>query len=464
MINKMTLFNQREGFYRDALLLMLPLILQNFVVQFMFLADNFMVGALGETELAAVTSANSLFFVLGLICFGVQSGVSVLVAQYSGRGGKDAINRVLGMGLYVSMALTGTVAVLSFLFPDAIMGVLTNNSELWEPGADYARIVGFSFIFNSISGTYVAVQRSMERPRLGAIVFSLSGALNVLLNYMFIFGKLGAPAMGCAGAALATVLSRAFEVLFVAVYAARDRLLPLHFDAILRPGGIIVRDFFKYSLPVVMNEGLWSMGISLYAVILGHMEGSTPILAAYTVASNLDKVMTVGLFAAGSATAIIIGRDIVRLDRETARSEAAALNVLCVVIGAAGSVITLLTRAYLCDDYIFPIMSLSAAAREIARYFLLVLACMTPLRAISLCNVVGVFRGGGDVHYALVTDVTPMYLITIPAAAVAALVLKLDITVVYVIMCMDDIFKVLLALPRLRSGKWINNVTREEYV
>ena len=129
---------QGRGFYRSAIALMLPMILQNLVTNCMALADSFMVGALGETELAAVTMANSVFYVLSLIIFGIQSGTGVLVAQYYGKGRLDAINRIMGMGYYVSLGLTALIALLAFFFPMQLMQLVTNNPDLWEPGAEYA--------------------------------------------------------------------------------------------------------------------------------------------------------------------------------------------------------------------------------------------------------------------------------------------------------------------------------------
>lgn len=454
----------RGGFYKDALALMIPLILQNFVTNLMQLADSFMVGAVGETELAAVTSANTVFFVVALACFGIQSGTSVLVSQYYGRNSMSAINRVMGMGIYASLGLTALVAVLAFCFPMDMMRVLTNNSALWGPGAEYSRIVGFSYIFMSLSGAYVAVQRSMENPQLGARLFSVSGALNILLNYVLIFGKWGAPALGCAGAALATLISRAFEVLVIIVYALRPNRLPLFPSLILRPGRVMAKDFFRYSLPVVLNEGLWSAGIALYTVILGHMPNSTPLLAAYTVAGSLDRMLSVGLFAAGSATAVIIGRDIVRSGRDSIRAEGKALNIMCFLIGCASLVLLLIVRYFLCDDFIFPVLNISDSARGTAKYMLLVTALMMPMRGITLCNIVGVFRSGGDVKYALICDILPLYALAVPLSAVAALVLGADIRVVYLCMYVDELIKVFLIAPRLKSGKWINNVTRDELI
>ena len=452
---------QGRGFYRSAIALMLPMILQNLVTNFMALADSFMVGALGETELAAVTMANSVFYVLSLIIFGIQSGTGVLVAQYYGKGRLDAINRIMGMGYYVSLGLTALIALLSFFFPMQLMQLVTNNPDLWEPGAEYARIVGFSYVCMAFSGVYIAVQRSMENPGLGAILLTVSGALNILLNYMFIFGKWGAPAMGCAGAAVATLLSRVLEVLVVTGCFFRSKRLPVKPGLMLRPGRIIAGDFIKYSLPVVLNEGMWSLAMSLYSIIMGHMPNSTPILAAYTIAGNIDRMAAVALFAAGNAAAVIIGRDIGCGDTKEIYGKGVALNFVCFVTGIISMGLLLTIRATLLDGFIFPLMDISAEAGELAKMMLAFIAVVMPLRSLNLCNIVGVFRGGGDVRYGLICDIGPLYCVCLPAAALCGLVFGLGITAVYVCICLDDFCKVFLCLPRLRSGKWINSVTRE---
>lgn len=452
---------QGRGFYRSAIALMLPMILQNLVTNCMALADSFMVGALGETELAAVTMANSVFYVLSLIIFGIQSGTGVLVAQYYGKGRLDAINRIMGMGYYVSLGLTALIALLAFFFPMQLMQLVTNNPDLWEPGAEYASIVGFSYVCMAFSGVYIAVQRSMENPGLGAILLTVSGALNILLNYMFIFGKWGAPAMGCAGAAVATLLSRVLEVLVVTGCFFRSKRLPVKPGLMLRPGRIIAGDFIKYSLPVVLNEGMWSLAMSLFSIIMGHMPNSTPILAAYTIAGNIDRMAAVALFAAGNATAVIIGRDIGCGDTKEIYGKGVALNFVCFVTGIISMGILLTIRATLLDGFIFPLMDISAEAGELAKMMLAFIAVVMPLRSLNLCNIVGVFRGGGDVRFGLICDIGPLYCVCLPAAALCGLVFGLGITAVYVCICLDDFCKVFLCLPRLRSGKWINSVTRE---
>ena len=452
---------QGKTFYKEYFLLMIPMVFQQFVTNFMSLADTFMVGVLGETELAAVTIANSPLFVVQLLIFGIQSGACVLVAQYHGKGNPDAINKVLGIGFYVSCAFSLIVVALELAIPESVMRVLTNNESLILPGAEYSRFVCVSYFFSAVSGIYIAVQRSMGNTKLGAVVLSASGLLNIFLNWIMIFGKFGLPAMGVVGAALATTISRVLEVVVCAVYAVLDRSFRIKPALMLRPGKIIARDFTKFALPVVINETLWSAATSLYTVIMGHMADNTPIIAAYTIAGNLERVLTVCLFASSSAAAIIIGREIGRGNRDSVFGKAVSLNVLAFAMGIFSMVLVFIMRFFLAEQYIFPLLGLSADAVNIGLYMLTVIGFALPLRSLNITNVVGVFRGGGDVYFAMFTDIAPIYIFCLPACAICALVMKLDIHIVYICMFLDDIIKVLICLPRLRSGKWINDVTRE---
>ena len=364
----MRLIREEKTFIREAVLLMLPMILQNFVTFSMSMADTFMVGVLGETALAAVTMANSPFYVMQLMIFGVQSGMSVLVAQYHGRGDQEAINRVMGIALFVSTTITGLLAITAFCIPEQIMRVLTNNADLVAPGAAYTRYVGFSYFFSAISGVYIAAQRSTENPRLGAALLTVSGALNIFLNWVLIYGKLGAPGLGCAGAAIATLISRAFEVAVLCVYAAVSRRLPLMPRALLHPGRVIAKDFAKYALPVVCNECLWSLAFSLYTVIMGHMDNNTPILSAYTIAGNLQRMITPASFAAGGAAAVLIGREIGRGNRGSVQRKAWVLDALALVVGFVCMGIIALVRNVLLRPYILPLMHMEGEACDIAMY------------------------------------------------------------------------------------------------
>ena len=455
-------FRQPKGFYPSVFALMIPIVLQNLITHSVTLCDTFMVGMLGEEYLAATTIAATPMFFFVIFTFGVQSGAGILVAQYWGRGNSGAINRVLGVGLYFLSAVTFAGAIVIALFPSQILGLVTIDKALIELGAPYARVVGFAQALNSISMLYIACQRSMENARLGVVVLSVSSAFNVFLNWVLIFGKFGLPALGLMGAAVATLCSRVIEVAIVVVYAFRSSRLPLKIALLLKPGIIIFRDFVKYSLPVLLNEALWGLGMMLVPVIFGHMDGAQPILAAYTISGNLERVFAVTLFAAGSVTAVIIGRELGAGREDSVESVAKSLISIGFLLGAFSGALLLLSRFTVLEPYVYRLFDLSGEAARSASIMITILAVSMPLRTFIFTIGIGVLRGGGDVKSVMLIDVGALYLIALPYTAITGLVLKAGIAVVYSSIIFDELIKTLLLWFRMRSKKWIKNVTREQ--
>ena len=286
--------HQPKGFYKHLFLLALPVIVQNLITTSLGFLDTFMVGLLGSDQMSAVTVANVPVFIIQLVVFGLQSGSSVLISQYWGRGDRESINRVIGIGFMIAGGVSVLFAAILCAFPAQVLYLITDNLTLVELAEPYLRIVGFSYIFNSLSSIYIGMQRSIENPRFGMIVFAISMLCNTLGNYVLIFGKLGLPALGITGAAVATLLSRVVEFVVAFSYAFRCRTMPLMKHAILRPGMDMLRKFLRYSAPVLINETLWGTGFSMITVIMGHMANSSDLIAAYTLAGNIEQLMTSG--------------------------------------------------------------------------------------------------------------------------------------------------------------------------
>ena len=192
----MRLLREEHTVLREAVLLIVPMILHNFVTFSMSMAHTAMVGVLGDTELASVTMAKSPVYVIKLIMFGVQDEKSVLFAQYPGRGDQEAINRMMGIAMFVATRVTGLLEITAVCIPEQMMSVLSNTADHVAEGAADTRYVGFSYFLSAIIGVYIAAQRSTEHPRLGAELLSVSGPLNSFLNLLLISGKLGAPPLG----------------------------------------------------------------------------------------------------------------------------------------------------------------------------------------------------------------------------------------------------------------------------
>lgn len=454
---------QGKSFYRNLISLCIPIILQNLVTTSLAMIDTFMVGMLGETPLAAVTLANLPIFVVQFIVFGIQSGSAVLISQYWGHRDSDSINRVIGVSAMVACGAATVFALALFFFPTQIMGLLTNDTTLRDIAAQYGRIVGFSYIFNSLTSVYVGALRSMEKPKVGLAIFSCSMLANTILNWIFIFGKLGAPALGVEGAALATLLSRVLEFVIMVVYAVRSKGFRLRSALLLRPGKAMCRRFLKYSTPVVLNETMWGLGTSLYPTIMGHMDGSTEILAAYAVAGNIDKFCCVGVFAVAAAAAVIIGREIGAGRSDKVYNVGKALLVVSVMLGALVGIVMLLATYFVIEPFIYPIYPAfqnCPGAAEITTLMLTIVAIFLPIRSFNTTSIVGVLRGGGDVTFTAAIDILPLWLIAIPLAALTGLVAELGILWVYLSIEAENIVKFFLGIWRFRSRKWIRDVTQ----
>jgi putative MATE family efflux protein len=457
--------HRNPQFYRNVFVLAVPIILQNLITTSLGLMDTFMVGVLGEVPLAAVNLANVPIFIIQLIIFGLQSGSSVLISQFWGKGDKESINRVIGIGCYVAEGIAILFAAAMLFFPEHIMSLLTDNAALIGPAAVYARIVGPSYLFNSITGVYVGAYRSMENPKLGFIIFSISMTTDAFLNWLLIFGNLGAPAMGVEGAAWSTFWARVLELVIVAVHASTNRRFRLKLSLLLRPGKEILAKFMQYAGPVVFNESLWGLGTSLYKVVMGHMQGSTEILAARALAGGIEDICIVAIFAIASTACIVVGREIgAGADADAAYQTGVTLGVLAFLAGAVVGLFMLVGTRIFLAPVIYPIFNLSARAETVCTMMLTVSAIMLPLRSFNSTNIVGVLRGGGDVRTAAFIDIAPLWLASLPLTALFGLALKWDILWVYIGISMENTIKFGLGLVRLKSRAWINDITRLAHV
>lgn len=458
----MSSFSSRNpGFYKRLWTLSLPVILQNLITFSLGLIDTFMVSQLGNKEMAAVTTANVPVFLLISIVFGVQSGLGILVSQYWGKGDTRSINRAIGVAAFIGTGITVVLAVVFFLFPVQVMDLLSNSHELSLLGAPYLRVIGFSYVFNMLSSIYASAQRSVENTTFGMKLFGFSTLVNTGLNYLLIFGHGGFPALGVAGAAIATLLARVSEFAICVVCAVRSRVIPLDLTALLHPGMDMARRFLKYASPVVLNEAAWGLGNSLLTVILGYTDNSVEMLAANAVMGNLSRLLLVVCFGLGAATAVLVGKaigegqsyqDVLKLSQELLR--------FSTLIGAGIAVLSLLLIPTLFVPVLFPMFKLYGESIAIATALAVTAFAGIPLHAYAISAVTGVLRAGGDVAYATALDLLPQWVICLPITALCALVLKSGYWSIAIAIQVECIVKVPFCIRRVRGGTWIHDVTR----
>ena len=243
------------------------------------------------------------------------------------------------------------------------------------------------------------------------------------------------------------------------VWAVRDKKFKLNPALLFHPGGEMVRRFARFATPVMCNETFWGLGTSLFPTIMGHMEGSEDILAAYAIAGNITNLCTVGVFAISGTAAILIGQEIGSGRADRVYSLGALLNVLAFLFGLGAGALFLGVLYYVVAPFLYPLFKLSAQAQEICTMMLTIMFCMMPLRSFECTNIVGVLRGGGDVRMATLIDLTPLWAVALPLAVLSGLVFQLGILWVYLSMMSENVVKTVLGTKRFLSGRWINDVT-----
>ena len=459
----MTLFKRKDDgldidwgkFYRSVFALVIPMALQNLINVGVTAADVIMLGKVGERALSGASLAGQVQYIMVLFLFGLTSGATVLTAQYWGKGDRKTIEKILGLGMKAAIIVTAIFTVAALLIPELLMRIFTNDPAVISEGVKYLRIVAFSYVFMGITQVYLYIMRSVERVVVATVVYLISLLCNVVLNAIFIFGLLGCPAMGIQGAALGTLAARFVELVLVFGYARLfNRDIKFRFRYLLRTEKLLLKDFLRYAMPVVMNEVMWGLGTAANTAILGHM-GSAAV-AANSVAQVARQLATVVAFGLSSATAIYLGKTIGEKKFEHAKAYAHRFLLLSVVMGAVGGVIILASAPITAA-----VLSLTPAAKSYLKFMFFVMSYFVIAQSFNTTMVVGTFRSGGDTRFGLIMDVSTMWGCSILFGFLAAFVFHWGVPVVYIILMSDELIKVPITWIRYRSYKWLKDVTRE---
>lgn len=445
---------EKKQFYKAVFALVLPMALQNLINVAVTSADVIMLGQVGETALSASSLAGQVQFIMTLFFFGLTSGAAVLTAQYWGKKDIRTIEKIIGITLRFSLIVSIAFTLAVWIFPEPIMRIFTPDPAVIAEGADYLRIVGISYITMSFTIIYLNIMRSVERVVVSTVVYLISLVANIIFNSIFIFGLLGAPAMGIRGAALGTTLARLIELVIVLFYAYRmNRDVRFRFSELLVHDKLLFRDFLRYSIPVTLNELMWGLGTSMNAVVIGHLGSS--VVAANSVAQVTRQLATVIAFGIANAAAILIGKAIGENNNPKASRYAHRFVVLTLIAGVCGALVILLVRPFIMTG-----MNVSEEARSYLSMMMFVMSYFVIGQAYNTTMVVGIFRAGGDTKFGLALDVSTMWGGSILLGAICAFVLHWSVPAVYMVLMSDEIIKIPFTTWRYRSRKWLRNVTR----
>lgn len=443
-------------FLKKAILLAVPVALQNLMNTFCNLLDTLMIGQLDTVSIAAVGLANKVFFVFSLLVFGVCSGSSILAAQYWGNRDKESIHKVFGMALMVSI-LSSLLFVLPSIFaPKLVMAIFTNSPDAISVGAQYLRIACLTYPLIAVSNVIVAMQRSVGRVRAPIFTGLLSIGINFVFNYSLIYGNFGFPRLEVAGAATATCISRVCEMLILlgVVYLGRSPIAAGVRALFFGFSRSFVTLFASTALPVIINEFMWGLGVTMYSLAYGRMGDDA--VAAITISGTIQDLAVVLFAGLSAACAVILGNELGA--GKLARAERYAQNffVLQFLIVLISAVPLFFGRwAFIGMYNVSP-----AVARDISRCICVFIAFM-PFKMFNYVNVVGVLRSGGDTKMCLFLDTSGVWFIGVPLAFIGGLVLKLPIYWVYALVLTEEIYKMALGYPRYKKKVWLRNLATE---
>ncbi len=451
----MTIDKKTLVFYKNVMALIIPIALQNLINVGVTAADVIMLGRVGEKVLSGASLAGQVQFIMTLLFAGITSGANVLTAQYWGKKDTTSIEKVLGIGLLIGTVTAAIFSGLALLIPGGLMKIYSSDPEVIAQGIKYLQIVGISYIFMAVTQVYLNIMRSIERVMISTGIYSISLLINVGLNWLLIFGNLGAPKMGIRGAALATLTARISEMLMAMLYAHfRNQVVKIRFSYILHPDAALMKDYLTYSLPVVLNEVMWGIGSSANTAIIGHL--GSPAVAANSVAQMAKQLAQVVTLGVANATAIYLGKTIGEHKIELARSYSKRFIWLSIGLGVLGAAIILcaipLARSGL---------ALSDEAKNYLGFMFFVMAYFTIAQSYNGTMIIGVFRSGGDTRFGLFMDVSTMWGFSIILGALAAFVFHAPVKVVYAILMCDELIKVPMGTLRYKQYKWLRDVTRQ---
>ncbi len=451
----MKIITKDKSFYKSLIALAVPAALQNLITFAVGFADNLMVGALGDVAVSGVYMGGQIQTFLQIFSAGIEGTVLILSAQYWGKGDRGSIKKIVSVGLRFSLIFGAVITVLCFVFPKFIISLFAKETAVIEAGADYLKIVCLSYIFFCITQTLIAAMRSVEVVKIGTVVSFMSLVINVVLNYILIFGINGVVSpLGVKGAAIATLVSRIAETAVTTVYVfVSDKRLELKPFELLTCDRAFLKDFVKYGAPTIAGQLVWSVNMMANSAILGRF--SSGVITAASVANTMHSLAYVGMNGMSAAVGIITGKTVGAGETEKMKEYAKTVQVLFFSLGLIMcGVITLLKT-----PFIGLYTGITPEAAEYSRQFITVLSVTMIGTCYQAAGLFGLVKSGGDVGFVFKNDTIFVFLVVLPSAIIASH-LGAPAWVVFACLKCDQILKCFVAAVKINKFNWMKNLTK----
>lgn len=430
----------------------IPISMQSLITVGINLMDTVMLSSMGDAQLSASSLAGQFINLFMIFCMGIGMGASVLTSRFWGMKNIDSLKKAITIMLRFCFVFSTVFTVATILAPELIMRIYSDETEIIEYGAIYLKWLIPTYICMGFSLTCTIVLRSVGQVKIPLASSITAFFVNVFFNWVFIFGKLGAPRMEIAGAALGTLIARVYELLFICGYFFFiDKKIRYRLKNLTMKCRDLLNEYVRISIPVLISDGLLALGNNAVAMVMGRI-GQTFVTAnsVTVVVQQLSSVLTQGI---SNASGIITGHTMGEGDYEKAKKQGYTFLGIGFIIGMIAALVILMLREPIINYY-----EVSDEAKDIARELMDAILIIVVFQAMNSILTKGVLRAGGDTKFLMLGDILFLWVASVPLGALAGLVFDFPAFWVYTFLKIDQIIKCVWCFFRLKSGKWLKKV------
>lgn len=457
-----TSLNNDKSQTRKLIAIAIPMMIQNGVSNFVNLLDNLMIGRVGGNALSGVALANQIIFVYFLMIFGATAGVGIFTAQYHGKGDNEGIRYTFRFKIIMNTVIASICTlVLAFSMRYLISlflqgeGDPADTAEALSIGVDYMKIMLISLIASGITQAYAGTLRDLGRTKAPMVASICAIFVNLIGNTLLIYGFFGLPALGAEGAAIATVISRFVEMGILIVYTGtHPDIFPFISGAFknFKIPRALVSKFFSKALPLMCNESLWSLGMTVINQCFSYR--SYAAVEALSIQSTLWNLMAVAFIAMGEAVGIVMGHVLGAGELKQAKKQASKMRWMTVLCGVIFGALAMVAAPF------FPMLYKTGTdIRHLAMYFILISGALMPLGAYNHASYF-IIRSGGNAVITVVFDAVYTWLIAVPTAFILSRFTGMGVVYMFAIVQALEVIKCLIAFVLVRSDMWVKNIVK----
>lgn len=447
---------KNKNFIKTLTFLAIPIILQNLIGASINLLDNIMIGNLGEAQIAATGIANQYYIIFFNTANGFVMGAGVFISQYYGKNDMKNIYRFIGISLLFSISSAILFLFGGYAFGDYIFKLFTHDENIIYLGRKYLNLAMLSYIFTTITLSFGIALRGTGQTKIPMYGSFIGLCFNGILNYLLIFGKFGFPNMGIAGAGVATTIARIAEMSFIIfmIYFYKRNIIAGKIHEIISFNFNLIKKFLATAMPIVINDIMWTVGVATYFVIYSRL--GTDAIATMQICGTVNTTFNIFGIGVAAAASIMIGNLIGAEKMLEAQKSANKISIIGIILGIfLGSIF------FIISPYVTYLFKINESTKQDVVNVLQVMAVILPLRFYGIVQIVGVLRAGGDVMFAIITELIAVWGIGVPLSFIGTEYFNISITFVYILTCLEEVFKSIVTTFRLRSGKWIRSLVRD---